>query len=89
MYDIARSTTTRTVETNGMIIEKAAFGDEDVKEILDLLKRIPRISLKVQRIVFFGSPFPVAAEVQVPGYSIYFVKPVYEKWKGGAVVIGS
>jgi len=87
LYKIHTTTTQRAVETNGMRLEQGTFKDEDCKEILRLLERVPRITLKVERIAFFGSPHPVAAEVQLPGYSIYFVKPLYEEWKGGAVVI--
>jgi hypothetical protein len=87
LYRISATKSIRAVETNGMVFGEGSFNDEDWGAVINLLKRIPTIDVKVQRVQFFGSPRPVAAEVQLPRYIIYFVKPVYEEWKGAAVVI--
>lgn len=86
LYRIEVTNTIRPVETNGVVFGEGPFKDEDWEAILALLHKVPIITLKVQRVNFFGSPRPVAAEVQLPSYTVYFVKPVFEGWKGGAVV---
>lgn len=87
LYRVEVTNTIRAVETNGMVFGEGPFKEEDWGAILALLEKVPIVALKVQRVNFFGSPRPVAAEVQLPNYKVYFVKPVFESWKGGAVAV--